>query len=160
MDGKGTNPKDAVGSKKLPLSVIPSVALAEEAKALLDGACKYGRHNYRITGVRASVYYDAVMRHLMAWWEGENCAADSGVHHLAHARACLAILLDAEYMHKLNDDRPPKMPDQWMNEFNVETAELLDRHVRQTAPFTERDRASDFEPEAPDGPSDSIPRRY
>jgi hypothetical protein len=43
----------------------------------------------------------------MAWFNGEECAQDSGVHHLAHAMACLAILLDAKTCGKLNDDRPP-----------------------------------------------------
>jgi hypothetical protein len=69
---------------------------------------KYGRHNYRVIGVRASIYYDAALRHLMQWWEGENVDTESGVEHLAHAMACMVILLDAESLGKLNDDRPPE----------------------------------------------------
>ncbi|SVD92517.1 uncharacterized protein METZ01_LOCUS445371, partial [marine metagenome] len=30
----------------------------------MEGAIKYGRHNYRIAGVRASVYIDATIGHL------------------------------------------------------------------------------------------------
>jgi len=67
----------------------------EESLVLLHGARKYGRHNYRAMGVRASVYYDACMRHLMAWWEGEDIDPDSGLHHLAHARAGLGVIRDS-----------------------------------------------------------------
>jgi hypothetical protein len=47
------------------------------------------------------------MRHIEAWFNGEQQAQDSHVHHLAHAMACMAILLDAEACGMLNDDRPP-----------------------------------------------------
>jgi hypothetical protein len=52
------------------------------------------------------VYVDAALRHLNAWFDGEQEASDSGVHHLGHARACMAILLDAEATGNLIDDRP------------------------------------------------------
>lgn len=105
---KPSNPKDAVGSTKPPLSCIPSGPLFQLGAALLSGSMKYGRHNYRVIGVRASIYYDAALRHLMQWWEGENVDTESGVEHLAHAMACMVILLDAESLGKLNDDRPPE----------------------------------------------------
>ncbi len=66
---------------------------------------KYGRSNFRAVGVRASIYYDAASRHLNAWFEGEAVDPDSGLPHLAHALACLAIIVDAEAAGKLNDDR-------------------------------------------------------
>lgn len=69
-EGKPTNPKDAIGSKKMHVSTVPAQVVGELGLAMLEGACRYGRHNYRIAGVRASVYYDAAMRHLMSWWEG------------------------------------------------------------------------------------------
>lgn len=104
-DSKPTNPKDAIGSDKIPLHLWPTTATALGSMALLDGACKYGRSNYRAIGVRASIYYDASMRHLTRWFEGENVDPDSGLPHLAHALACLAIVVDAEAAGKLNDDR-------------------------------------------------------
>ena len=79
---KATNPKDAVGIKKVPLSTVSSKVIMEMGLGMLEGARKYGRHNYRVAGVRASVYYDACMRHLMAWWEGEDIDPDSGLHHI------------------------------------------------------------------------------
>lgn len=102
---KGTNPKDAVGSDKLPLHLWPTTATALGCLGLLDGMLKYGRSNFRAIGVRASIYYDACRRHLDAWFEGEDCDPDSGLPHLAHALACLAILVDAQAAGKLNDDR-------------------------------------------------------
>ncbi|ATI15718.1 hypothetical protein [Bordetella phage vB_BbrM_PHB04] len=102
---KPTNPKDAIGSGKLPLHLWPTTATALGALGLLDGMLKYGRSNFREIGVRASIYYDAACRHLNAWFEGEEVDPDSGLPHLAHALACLAILVDAQAAGKLNDDR-------------------------------------------------------
>jgi hypothetical protein len=56
-------------------------------------------------GVRASTYYDAHRRHITAWFEGEDVDIDSGLPHLCHAIACLAIIIDAGAAGKLNDDR-------------------------------------------------------
>lgn len=102
---KPTNPKDAIGSSKLPLHLWPETATLLGSLALLDGALKYGRGNFRAIGVRSSIYYDAARRHLTAWFEGEDVDPDSGLPHLGHALACLAILVDAEAAGKLNDDR-------------------------------------------------------
>lgn len=104
-DTKPTNPKDAIGSDKVPLHLFPTTAKALGAMALLDGALKYGRSNFREVGVRASIYYDAANRHLDRWFEGEDTDPDSGLPHLAHVLACVAILVDAKAAGKLNDDR-------------------------------------------------------
>jgi hypothetical protein len=95
-----------MGSKKVSLSTVPAVAVAHEACALMDGARKYGPYNWRDKKVIARIYVDACKRHLDAWLEGQETAEDSGVHHLGHARACLAILLDAQETGNLIDDRP------------------------------------------------------
>jgi hypothetical protein len=105
---KPTNPKDRLGTDKLPLHLWPTTATAVGSLGLLDGMLKYGRQNYREYGVCASVYVAACKRHLDAWYEGEDCAADSGVPHLGHALACLAILVDAQAVGKLIDDRSYK----------------------------------------------------
>lgn len=102
---KPTNPKDAIGSDKLPLHLWPETATALGCLGLLDGALKYGRANFRAIGVRATIYVDACKRHLNAWLEGEDEDSDSGLPHLAHALACLAIIVDAKAAGKLNDDR-------------------------------------------------------
>jgi hypothetical protein len=66
--------------------------------------------NWRERDVSSSVYYDAAFRHLMSWWDGEDRAPDSKVHHLAHVMACCAILIDAEINGNLHDDRPTPGP--------------------------------------------------
>jgi hypothetical protein len=99
------NPKDIIGSNKIPLHLWPETATVYGALAFLDGALKYGRSNFRAVGVRASIYNDAAKRHLNKWFEGEDLDPDSGLPHLAHALACVAILIDATEAGKLNDDR-------------------------------------------------------
>lgn len=126
---KATNPKDAVGVKKVPLSTVSSAVLMEIGLGMLEGACKYGRHNYRVSGVRTSVYYDASMRHLMAFWEGQDIDPDSGLHHVSKAMSCLAVLRDAMLNDMLNDDRPPKMKNQnWVNELNNKAADIINKY--------------------------------
>lgn len=100
-----TNPKDLLGAKKVALSAVSPVAIAHEACAMMDGEWKYGFRNWRDKSVIARIYIDAALRHIMAWFEGEEAAADSGVHHLGHARACLGIILDAQATGNLIDDR-------------------------------------------------------
>lgn len=104
-DTKLTNPKDAIGSNKLPLHLWPETASALGSIALLDGALKYGRTNWRVAGVRTSIYVDALRRHVNRFFEGEDIDPESGLPHLSHALACLAILVDAQAAGKLNDDR-------------------------------------------------------
>lgn len=104
---KPTNPKDVVGSGKLPLELVPDTIEAEVALAYLEGALKYGRFNWRVAGVRASIYRAALRRHLMRWWNGEDRDKKTRVKHLASVIACAGILLDAELCGKLTDDRPP-----------------------------------------------------
>jgi hypothetical protein len=102
---KPNNPKDLVGSHKVPLHLFPTTARAAGSIAFLNGALKYGRANFRVVGVKASIYYDAACRHLDAWFEGEEYDPDDGVQHLSAALACVAILIDAKVADKLNDDR-------------------------------------------------------
>lgn len=105
------NPKSVQGAKKVPLALVPSTASAAMAAAFADGCRKYGKANWRDTGVSAEVYVNAAQRHLALWYDGgEQHASDSGCHHLGHAMACLAILIDAEAVGKLIDDRPTPVP--------------------------------------------------
>lgn len=110
MSTKPTNPKDLVGSSKLQLELVPDTIEAELSLAFLEGALKYGRYNWRIAGVRSSVYYAAMKRHQKKWWNGENADKSTRVKHLTSVMACCGILLDAELCGKLEDDRPPYAP--------------------------------------------------
>jgi len=106
---KDTNPKDAVGIKKWrQFSCIPLTVLAEIGVALVEGARKYGRHNYRVAGVRSSVYVDASIGHIMQYWEGEDIDPDSNLSHITKAIASLIVLRDSMIQENIVDDRPPK----------------------------------------------------
>lgn len=99
------NPKDIIGSDKLPLHLWPEAASIFGALGLLEGALKYGRNNWRAAGIKYTVYIDAARRHLDALLEGEDTDPDSGLPHLSHALATLAIIVDASMTGKLIDDR-------------------------------------------------------
>jgi hypothetical protein len=101
-----TNPKSAFGMLKPSPSLVPPVAILAEAVVFGLGAVKYGPFNWRATGVSARVYIDAADRHIKSWQDGEELDPESGESHLAHARACLGIILDVQASGKLIDDRP------------------------------------------------------
>lgn len=132
MSAKETNPKDIVGTRKLPFSVLPFRVLINVALAMLEGAVKYGRFNYRAVGVRASVYFDAVVaRHLMAWWDGgEDIDPASGLHHIDKAIAGLMVLRDSIIQGNWVDDRPPRggVELDW-DHINDTAAKIIDAHA-------------------------------
>lgn len=97
--------KLAIKAAKPQITLIPPIALLMEARAMENGL-KYGRCSYRQPGIiSANGMCDAMMRHILDWLQGEECAPDSGVHHLAHVRAGAGILLDVQNDGLLNDDR-------------------------------------------------------
>lgn len=130
MDYKPSNPKDSMGIKKVPFSTVPSEVTAEVGLAMMEGALKYGRHNYRTVGVRASVYYDAALRHLTSFWEGQDIDPESGLPHIVKCLACLYVLRDSQMMGNWVDDRPPTLPgkDQWIADLNQLASDLLSKY--------------------------------
>lgn len=161
---KPTNPKDALGILKVPASTMSGPVGSEVGVAMLEGALKYGRHNYRAIGVRASVYYDAVVeRHMKLWWEGEDEDLDTcelapegcetgvvngkgqqvilgtGLSHITKAIAGLYVLRDAMIQNKFVDDRPPKSPAGWQNKLNEKVKSLLKQYPNAVPPYVERD---------------------
>jgi hypothetical protein len=117
------NPKTVAALLKPRLSDTPPIALYALGAAMSDGANKYGRFNYRQTNVTASVFYDAMMRHLTAWYSGEDFATDSKLHHMGHIMASCAIVLDAQFQGTMNDDRDARKP------FNVTDTQPWKSHV-------------------------------
>lgn len=105
-----TNPKDLIGRSKPGLRSVSPVAMLEEGIIMQDGADKYGPFNWQDTPIQASIYYDAMMRHLLAWFCGEDVdpGSKSGGLHLAAVRASAGILIDAFATGKIIDDRPKK----------------------------------------------------
>lgn len=126
---KPSNPKDMAGVRKAPMSTVSQLVLAEVGVGMLEGALGYGRHNYRVVGVSASVYFDAANRHLRSWWEGEDIDPKSGLSHITKAITSLIVLRDAMIMEKFTDDRPPavKDPGKFFAELDAMAAALVDR---------------------------------
>jgi hypothetical protein len=106
---KDSNPKDRAAATRLDLSLFPATARAYGALAFTEGDLKYGGYNWRVAGVKASVYYAAANRHLDKWFNGQEKDPKTGVPHLAYALACIAVLIDARHAGKdlFVDDRPP-----------------------------------------------------
>ena len=100
------DPKGEAGAKKTPLHLLPPVFKAEVADALKLGSEKYGPWNWREAQVEVRTYVGAIMRHVDAFWGGEDADPESGVSHLAHAAASIAIILDAAKCGTLVDNRP------------------------------------------------------
>ena len=113
------------------MSCVSAPVLAEVGLGMMEGAAKYGRHNYRAVGVRASVYYDAALRHLFSYWEGEDYDQDSTakLHHVSKAITSLVVLRDAMLQGKCEDDRPPVSVENWLQEMNKEAEKIVEQHA-------------------------------
>lgn len=136
---KDTNPKDPLGTKKWrQYCTVPLTIIWELGVAMLEGARKYGRHNYRVTGVRASVYVDAIKGHIDQYWEGEDIDPESGLHHLTKAMGSLAVLRDAQINNMCKDDRPPKIDiNRIRKELQASVDDIFERYPECKKPFTE-----------------------
>ena len=119
------DPKATCANKKFSMSSIPPRVLAEVANAMTEGAVKYGYFNYRGITTSGSMYYDAAMRHLMQWFEGEDIDPDSGISHVTKAISGLIVLRDSMMNGTWHDDRPPKS-EGWVEEQNKK-AELIQK---------------------------------
>lgn len=143
---KSTNPKDALSIKKIPIHLVPIQVLSEIGLAMLEGGRKYGGHNYRDAGVRASVYLDAVWRHLfLQFWEGEDIDPDSKLHHVTKAIASLVVLRDSMLMDNWIDDRPirhPNGPD--TQRLNALATKIIEEYPDCVDPFTEKKAKTDY----------------
>ena len=103
------NPKTQFGLKKTPMHLVPPAAIRGLAEAFANGAEKYGPFNWREKQISSTVYYAACLRHLTDWYDRidkDDLAPDSQVHHIKHAIACLAMILDTMDTPMLNDNRP------------------------------------------------------
>lgn len=89
---------------KVDLSLVSKASYDAEAGALMYGEKKYGRHNYT-AGFDASRLVAACLRHVTAWNDGEDLDPESGLSHLAHAKACLGMMLHCMELGTLTDNR-------------------------------------------------------
>ncbi len=72
------------GQKDVQLHCLPWEALEQLGKVYSFGSDKYADYNFR-KGYRWSLSFDAMQRHLWAFWAGEEDDDESGLSHLAHA---------------------------------------------------------------------------
>ena len=84
--------KDDQGKQRWDL--LPLGAVADLVRVLTFGATKYGPHSWRHVPNAQDRYYAAALRHLVAWRQGEEFDAESGLPHLAHAMCNLVFLLE------------------------------------------------------------------
>lgn len=138
MTTKETNPKDGIGILKPSYHAVPVPVLYELGAALTEGACKYGGYNWRVAGVRTSVYIAATRRHIDSFWEGEDIDPDSGLSHITKAIASLTVLRDAQLNDMVkNDDRPPSIRLPFMECVQERFDEINKRHPNPKPPYTQ-----------------------
>ena len=93
-------------SCKLPIHLIPVEALKMVAEVFQYGAFKYAPRNWE-KGMDYSRMYSSAMRHLLAFWGGEDEDLESGLPHMAHAAwNCLCLLQYCLGNYSRFDDRP------------------------------------------------------
>ena len=93
------------GRKQAQLGSIDPTALRTVAEVAGHGTEKYARYNF-LKGYDWSLSYDALQRHLLAFWAGEDIDPESGLAHLGHAAwHCLALLAFSQRQVG-TDDRP------------------------------------------------------
>lgn len=99
----------AIGLKydreKLRYDLISPLALEALVEVLTYGAKKYADRNWE-RGISWCRVFAALMRHLWAWFRGEEFDSESGLPHLAHAMCCVMFLLHYSHTRRDFDDRP------------------------------------------------------
>ena len=92
---------------KLRMDLVPPDVIEAMATILTDGVEVYGERNWE-KGMKWSRPYAALLRHVCAWWQGEDTDPDSGRPHLWHALCCISFLVAYERRDVGVDDRPGK----------------------------------------------------
>ena len=141
------NPKhiQAMKDGKAPLEYLVDFVMTGDAYVHQGGALKYGYRNWTIDKIKASTYIAAIRRHLKAWSEGEDLDPDSGWSHLYHIRAGCAIVLDADNVGTLIDDRDrAESISQEKETDDVETSNYLMRGAREESREEALDQIEQF----------------
>lgn len=94
---------------KVPLDLIPLSALIDCARVFDYGRRKYAAWNWA-KGMDWSVPYGCLLRHMAAWFDGEDNDPESGLPHIGHAMCNLVMLATFTRTFREGDDRPIK----WM----------------------------------------------
>jgi hypothetical protein len=100
---KGSGARFSAGKPKMHL--VPLHLLESTARVLEHGSVKYAPWNWA-KGMPWSVPYDCALRHLAAWFRGEDTDPETGESPLAHVVCNLLMLLQYEQHFREGDDRP------------------------------------------------------
>jgi hypothetical protein len=96
------------GAKLTQLGALDPVALIQLARVAGMGANKYSAHNF-LRGYDYSLSFNALMRHALLFWAGEDRDSESGLPHMAHV-AWMALSLVSFLERGIGtDDRPPAL---------------------------------------------------
>lgn len=87
---------------KLRMDLLPSEAIEEYAKIMSYGALKYEDRNWE-KGMEWGRIFGAAMRHLWAFWRGEDYDKESKELHLSHAFWNIGALI-VYYKRKIGKD--------------------------------------------------------
>lgn len=90
---------------KVPLELIPGIALEDCARVFDYGRRKYAAWNWA-KGMAWMVPFGCLLRHLYAWARGEDNDPESGLPHLGHAMCNLVMLCTFAHTYPEGDDRP------------------------------------------------------
>jgi len=91
---------------KVRVDLLPIDPMMQVANVFGFGAKKYFANSYRQGETVAwSRTYGSILRHLFAFWKGEDTDPESGLPHLAHAGTQLFILMEHTTHNKDKDDR-------------------------------------------------------
>lgn len=88
-------------------SLLTRAMVEPMIRALMYGENKYSRGNFRAGFVNTRLAA-AAMRHIMAYLDREDADPESGVSHLGHAMAAIAMLLDNDATGTSTDGRYDK----------------------------------------------------
>lgn len=92
---------------KARFDLVPLTSLEGAARVFEVGAKKYAPWNWA-KGMPWSVPYACLMRHMEAWYRGEDVDPETGQSHISHAMCNLIMLAHYERFYTEGDDRPPK----------------------------------------------------
>jgi hypothetical protein len=90
---------------KIRIELFPPDALLAISDILTSGAKKYSDRNWE-QGMDWSRIFGALMRHMWAWWRGDDKDPETGKSHLWHAGCCIVFLIAYEERKIGLDNRP------------------------------------------------------
>lgn len=86
-----TGKKQDTGKRRW--SLLPLEAVGQVVDVLEYGAVKYGAGNWKLVPNAKDRYWDAAIRHLIAWRMGQQRDPETPFNHLAHAMCSILFLL-------------------------------------------------------------------